>query len=153
TGAPAFATPVVTFPDGDGMPGTVSGPTLAAINGNVATWTLSINSAVTGVFNVQASDSVTMGNVGVTRTTGDGLSGDSPSAQKTYVPLVLADLSLTKTVDNPTPVFGTSVTFTLTVTNHGPAEATGVVLTDTLPNGLNFVSATPSQGTLTAFPP
>jgi large repetitive protein len=57
------------------------------------------------------------------------------------------DLELTKTVDNATPGLGTDITFTILVTNLGPSTATGVVVTDLLPEGLDFVSATPSQGT------
>ncbi|MCT7951391.1 DUF11 domain-containing protein, partial [Ancylothrix sp. C2] len=52
-----------------------------------------------------------------------------------------ADLSLRKTVNNSTPAVGENVTFTLTVNNAGPATATNVEITDTLPAGLNFVSA------------
>jgi uncharacterized repeat protein (TIGR01451 family) len=57
-----------------------------------------------------------------------------------------ADLELTKTVNDPTPNVGGTVTFTVTLTNNGPATATGVQVTDQLPAGLTFVSATPSQG-------
>ncbi len=52
-----------------------------------------------------------------------------------------------KTVDNPTPGFGTKVTFTIKVTNNGPSNADDVEVTDLLPAGLDFVSATTSQGT------
>ena len=58
-----------------------------------------------------------------------------------------ADLSVTKTVSNPTPNVGSNITFTITLTNLGPNAATGVTVTDLLPAGLTFVSATPSQGT------
>ena len=58
-----------------------------------------------------------------------------------------ADIGVTKSVDNPTPNFGTNVTFTVTATNSGPSNATGVQVTDLLPAGLTFVSATPSAGT------
>jgi uncharacterized repeat protein (TIGR01451 family) len=58
----------------------------------------------------------------------------------------VADLSLTKDVDDATPTVGQDVVFTLTVTNGGPSAATGVVIEDLLPAGLTFVSATPSQG-------
>jgi uncharacterized repeat protein (TIGR01451 family) len=52
-----------------------------------------------------------------------------------------ADLSLTLT-DSPDPVtVGSNLTYTATVSNNGPNPATGVVLTDTLPAGVNFVSA------------
>ena len=62
----------------------------------------------------------------------------------------LADLSLTKTVNNPTPNVGGTVTFTLNLANLGPSPATNVQVTDLLPSGLTFVSATPSQGTYNA---
>ena len=37
-----------------------------------------------------------------------------------------ADLALTKTVSNPTPNVGDTITFTVTLTNNGPTTATGV---------------------------
>jgi uncharacterized repeat protein (TIGR01451 family) len=57
-----------------------------------------------------------------------------------------ADLSLSKTVNNPNPIQGQNVTFTVTLTNAGPSNATNVAVTDLLPAGLTFVSATPSAG-------
>ena len=60
--------------------------------------------------------------------------------------IVSADLAVTKTVA-PTVVSELSpITYTLTIRNNGPSEATNVVLSDTLPSGLTFLSATPSQG-------
>jgi uncharacterized repeat protein (TIGR01451 family) len=61
-----------------------------------------------------------------------------------------ADLSLTKTVNNPTPIVGQNATFTITVSNSGPSTATDVVTTDVLPAGLTFVSDTASQGSYNA---
>jgi uncharacterized repeat protein (TIGR01451 family) len=58
-----------------------------------------------------------------------------------------ADLSLTKTVDNPAATIGQPVTFTVAISNQGPSPATNVAVTDRLPAGVTFVSATPSQGT------
>jgi len=58
-----------------------------------------------------------------------------------------ADLVITKTVDNPTPNVGATVTYTITLSDAGPNTATDAVVQDTLPAGLTFVSATPSQGT------
>src|SRR6185436_977012 len=59
----------------------------------------------------------------------------------------LANLSLTKS-DSPDPVLaGQLLTYSLSVANAGPSSATGVSVTDTLPAGVTFSSATPSQGT------
>jgi uncharacterized repeat protein (TIGR01451 family) len=58
-----------------------------------------------------------------------------------------ADLLVTKTVSNPTPNVGDTITYTITLTNAGPDPATGVTVQDTLPSDVAFVSATPSQGT------
>ncbi|PTS94828.1 hypothetical protein DBR27_17485, partial [Flavobacterium sp. HMWF030] len=49
-----------------------------------------------------------------------------------------SDLSLTKTVNNPTPVTGSMVTFEVVVTNNGPRDNTGVKVTDLLPSGYAF---------------
>jgi len=57
-----------------------------------------------------------------------------------------ADLSLSKTVDNPQPAVGSQVTFTVTLHNDGPLQASGVAVTDALPAGYRFVAASPAQG-------
>ena len=59
----------------------------------------------------------------------------------------LADLAVTKTVDDPTPNVGDVVTFTVAVVNNGPNDATNVVLRDLVPTGLSYLSASPGQGT------
>ncbi|MFN8483278.1 MAG: hypothetical protein U0768_09585 [Anaerolineae bacterium] len=58
-----------------------------------------------------------------------------------------ADLSVTKSVGETVVRQGGQATFTITVTNAGPTDAPDVQVLDTLPSGVNFVSATPSQGT------
>jgi uncharacterized repeat protein (TIGR01451 family) len=64
----------------------------------------------------------------------------------TQVGVPHADLSIAKT-DSPDPaVAGQNLTYTIAVGNNGPDAASGVTLTDTLPAGVTFVSATPSQG-------
>jgi uncharacterized repeat protein (TIGR01451 family) len=56
------------------------------------------------------------------------------------------DLVLTKS-DSPDAVTrGSNLTYTIQVQNNA-APATGVIVTDTLPSQVDFVSATPSQGT------
>ena len=52
--------------------------------------------------------------------------------------------------DSPDPVqVGLDLTYTITVSNNVPDTALGVTMTDTLPPGVNYVSATPSQGSCT----
>jgi uncharacterized repeat protein (TIGR01451 family) len=59
----------------------------------------------------------------------------------------VADLRVTKQVNNPSPTVGGSVQFTMVVINDGPSSATGVVISDLLPTGFTLVSSSPSGGT------
>ncbi|WP_263361285.1 DUF7507 domain-containing protein [Flavobacterium collinsii] len=61
--------------------------------------------------------------------------------------IISADLSVSKTVSNPSPNVGSNVVFTLTAGNTGPGNAPNTKVTDLLPAGYTFVSATPSVGT------
>ncbi|KAF8055670.1 hypothetical protein HT031_006692 [Scenedesmus sp. PABB004] len=56
-----------------------------------------------------------------------------------------ADMAITKTASASSVLIGNQLNYTLTATNAGSGPATGVVVTDTLPAGLLFVSATPSN--------
>jgi gliding motility-associated-like protein/uncharacterized repeat protein (TIGR01451 family) len=72
-------------------------------------------------------------------------------ATATITPTTQAsDLSLTKTVNNATPLVGAQVTFQIIVTNNGPQNNTGVQVTDLLPNGYTFSGFTVSTGTYNA---
>jgi uncharacterized repeat protein (TIGR01451 family) len=57
-----------------------------------------------------------------------------------------ADLALTKVADRKNVRIGENITYTITLTNLGPDTATGVVFGDPLPDPLNLVSFTCSQG-------
>lgn len=63
----------------------------------------------------------------------------------------LIDLVIDKTATSPTPLNGT-VTYTLTVTNRGPDPATNVQLADPAPAGVQYQSASSSQGTCAVTP-
>ncbi len=62
----------------------------------------------------------------------------------------VADLSLSKTVDNAAPTVLDNIVYTLTVSNNGPNDASNVIVSDYLPAGLNFVTSTASQGVYSA---
>ena len=79
-------------------------------------------------------------------TPGNNVGTEDDQASVVVTPNV-ADLSITKTVNDNTPNRNQQITFTITLTNGGPIGATGVTVTDLLPAGLTFVSATPSVGT------
>lgn len=56
------------------------------------------------------------------------------------------DLSVTLSASQPAIPVGQELTYSLTVENLGPIGDTGVVIQLTLPNGVTFNSAVPSQG-------
>jgi uncharacterized repeat protein (TIGR01451 family) len=59
-----------------------------------------------------------------------------------------ADLGITAAGADVNPAgVGMNLTYFADVLNEGPQDATGVTLTDTLPNNVNFVSATTTRGT------
>ena len=89
---------------------------------------------------------ITSGFTNVAVATGvDPLGNDVTDSDPSDVTVAeMADLSLTKVVDNSTPLFGSNVTFTIVVTNSGPNDATNVSVGDLLPSGFTFVSAVPA---------
>jgi large repetitive protein len=68
------------------------------------------------------------------------------NAGRIAVPSQIADLKITKTVNDAVPNRGTNVTFTIEVENLGPDAATNAEITDALPAGLTLVSATATAG-------
>ena len=80
-------------------------------------------------------------------TPNNGITTEDDYAEILTVPVpVASDLSITKTVSNPTPVVGSQVTFAIIVTNSGPQDNTGVQVTDLLPTGYTYNSFTVSTG-------
>jgi len=108
-------------------------------SGATQTLTLNVTVIASGAGSI-VTNTAAVGAVGETDT---DPSNDSDSAAF-GVPAV--DIAVTKTVDNPTPVPGATVTYLVTVANAGPSPASGVSIADALPSGLTMVSATPSQG-------
>ena len=63
----------------------------------------------------------------------------------------LIDLVIVKEASSPTPLNGI-VNYSLAVTNRGPQTATNVQVADPAPVGINYLSASPSQGTCSLTP-
>lgn len=57
-----------------------------------------------------------------------------------------ADLALTMTVSDTTPLVGSAVTFTLTVVNNGPFSTIDTDVSALLPSGYTYTSSNPSRG-------
>jgi uncharacterized repeat protein (TIGR01451 family) len=119
--------------------------TVGTIN-NGANATLQIVATVTSAASIINTAQVSANDTFDTDSTpANSLASEDDQASVTLTPNV-ADLSLTKTVNDNTPQIGDNVTFTVTVANAGPTQATNVSVLDLLPAGLTFVSSTPSQG-------
>ena len=116
--------------------GTVTCSLGTIANGASATATIKVTPPSTGSITNQAS---------VTSAVSDPVAANNTASAVTTVDPV-ADLAITKT-DSPDPVSsGQQLTYTLAVHNNGPSGAAGVTVTDTLPAGVTYNSATPSQG-------
>jgi uncharacterized repeat protein (TIGR01451 family) len=132
--------------------GTVSGPTSGA--GALATTVdLPVGATVTFTFSAQVSPSAT-GTLVNTATitppagvTDPNAANNSATDTDTVMPPPQADVVVTKTVDNPLPIFDTPITYTINVSNRGPATATNVIVADPLPAGLVLINSVPSEGT------
>jgi uncharacterized repeat protein (TIGR01451 family) len=69
-----------------------------------------------------------------------------------YEKVASYDLSVAMTVNCDTVRLGGLFTYLITATNFSPGAANNVVLSDTLPQGLQFLSARASQGSCRAIP-
>jgi len=58
----------------------------------------------------------------------------------------VADLNITKTVDNTSPQVEDTVIYTIIVRNNGPDTSFGVTVTDILPEGMKYVSSHANYG-------
>jgi uncharacterized repeat protein (TIGR01451 family) len=72
---------------------------------------------------------------------------DNDATQTTSIVPVSADLSVAKNDFVDPVLLGGDVSYTITVSNSGPYAATGVSLVDDLPDGVTFVSSSPSAPT------
>ena len=125
----------------------VANGTLTGTLGNLAN-----NAAATITVTVRVNPS-TITNLNNTATVTGNEPDPIPSNNSDSEPTVVirrTDLAIVKTDDVDPVTAGNLLTYTMVVTNHGPSDATGVSVSDPLPAGVTFVSATTTQGTVSA---
>jgi uncharacterized repeat protein (TIGR01451 family) len=113
---------------------------------NGSTWDIAIHVTVESSANAGTVDDP----ASVSASETDPVSSNNDAVEQTTINVPStgsADLELTKTAKDAREDRGADATYVLKVTNHGPDAATNVLVTDSLPGGLEFVSADPSQGT------
>jgi len=112
----------------------------------LGTLTNTATTVVTIVVDVDPSTRGTLTNVArVSANELDETLGNNTYTETTSVSAVSA-LSLVKADSSDPVVAGDILTYTLTSANDGPSDATNVTLTDILPAGVNFITATATQG-------
>jgi len=125
----------------------------STVSFNPASITINDASAQSSTLTVNTTSSTPPGTYSLTINT---LSGNlQHSAQVTLIVQgpQSVNLAISKTA-SPNPAISlANLTYRITVTNNGPSPATNVVMTDTLPGGVNFISATPTQGSCNGTPP
>lgn len=127
----------VRFALGNGATGTTGG-------------TLQPGDTVAVSFRVEVQPSAASGSiVNQSNTTflGDSIASRSLSNRVTTPVAPAADLEISKASSPITQAAGGEVTYRANVTNRGPDTARSISVVDTLPDGLQFVSAVPPAGT------
>ncbi len=107
---------------------------------------IEVNSSVSLTITATVLSTGTYNNTATLTTIDQADSNAGNNSATATVVTQFADLNMTKTVDNASPIPGADVIFTVTVLNQGGGQATNVTITDQLPSGYTFVSASTSQG-------
>ncbi len=146
-----FSTSEAAFVQGGGNTACVfeevvytTNPGMSAYNWTVTNGTIVAGGQLTDNSVTVLWSGIATGNVSVTYS--DDCSGTN-SASATVAVVTCSDITITKTVDHPTPTIGQQVNFTITVNNVGAGLFQNVVVSEALPSGYLFVSATASSGT------
>jgi len=108
--------------------------------------TIPVDETVTVTIEVEPTESGILSNTAEVDSVTDDLYTLDNSKTVTTTVNDLADLTITK-IDGPDPIYVEErLTYTVTVSNQGPSEAVTVTITDTLPEGVNYISAASTVG-------
>jgi len=134
----------------DDTPCVFKGVTYSIANGKSDyVWTINGGTIVSGGGTSDGSVTVSWSDVGPGTVTVSYINNCNERTIKTLNVTVssCSDLTITHTVDNPTPNFGDKVTFTITVNNVGEGDFINTIVSDLLPSGLQLVSSSATAGT------
>ena len=108
---------------------------------NGTTETLEISATVNPIGDyLNVAEIVASDNADLDSTPGNSTISEDDYAEALTTPVAVADVSLTKTVDNEFPDVSDQVTFTLSLNNAGPSNASNIQVIDLLPSGYTYVS-------------
>ena len=133
----------------DDTPCVFKGVTYSIANGKSNyVWTVNGGTIITGGGTSDGSVTVSWSDVGPGTITVAYVNNCDERTVKTLNVNVTScsDLTITHTVDNPTPNFGDQVTFTITVNNVGEGDFINTIVSNLLPSGLELVSSTATSG-------
>jgi uncharacterized repeat protein (TIGR01451 family) len=154
---PGLATGVVisqSLPPGFGFVTTSNYPVQVTSSGTNLTLSLGslpvYGTASVSVVTIPSFPGLATSVASVGSTATDPNPNNNAASVSTLVNLAAADLAVSMSAAPASLLQGGQVTFTIVVTNNGPFTANGVVLTNELPANVNFISATTSQGSISA---
>jgi len=141
-----------TYVSDDGAGAYVSGTGVWIVpvitNGNTAILNITATVNATGVY-TNSSEVTASDNIDLDSTPGNGVITEDDYDEIATIPVPVSDVSITKIIDNATPLVGSTVTFTLTVSNDGPSDATGITVEDVVPSGYDTLTAITAGSTIT----
>ena len=108
--------------------------------------TLNANASVTLELTTKVVRDGNITNIVVVNSTTPDSNESNNKANNTTYANPICDLEITKKVNATGVYVNDIVEWTIIVLNRGPSSAVGVVVIDTLPDGLEIISATPSVG-------
>jgi surface-anchored protein/uncharacterized repeat protein (TIGR01451 family) len=162
-----FGTATVLFSSADGLPDSTTVPVGThahanwafgaagqyslnfEVSGRLAAGGTQLTTPVTFTFDVRDVATATPTPTATSTSTGTSTPTPTATATSTSTPTPTPTATPTAT-GTPTARPGSLVTFSVTVKNFGPDPATGASAREPVPDGLTFVSASPTQGSYDA---
>ncbi len=143
-----------TLPSGIVYQGAVSSQGTVSQTGSLLTFSLGTvgiqSNATITVTTVAAAAGLLTSTAVVGSTASDPNPDNNTASASVLVTKPMADLAVTMSAAPVSVPVNGQATFLITVTNNGPATALGVTVTNSLPANVNVVSASASQGSVSA---